>query len=182
MATGPRYKVDYRRKREGKTSYKKRLGLLKSGKTRLVVRKSNKYLLAQIVDYDEDGDKVVTTTRSDELKKFNWKCSTKNTPAAYLTGLLCGYKSKAKKINSAIVDLGLQPSTKGSRLYALIKGVLDAGLQIPVNKEIFPSDDRIKGKIISDYNKNDVVMKNFDETKSSIEKKFINKEVSKKNG
>lgn len=178
MATGPRYKVEYRRKREGKTSYKKRLNLLKSEKTRLVVRKSNKYVLAQIVDYSPDGDNVRVTTRSDELKKFNWKCSMKNTPAAYLTGLLCGYKSKAKKINSAIVDLGLQPSTKGSRLYAVIKGVLDAGLQIPVNKEIFPSDDRIKGKVISEYKKNDTIMKNFDETKSSIEKKFM----SKKNG
>ncbi len=182
MATGPRYKVGYRRKRGGKTNYKNRLDLLKSGKSRLVIRISNRYILAQIVDYDQDGDKVILTTRSDELKKFNWKCSMKNTPAAYLTGLLCGYKSKEKKINSAIVDVGLQPSTKGSRLYAVVKGAVDAGLQIPVNKEIFPSDERIKGQIISEYKKNDTVMKNFDETKNSMEKKFMNKEVNKKNG
>jgi len=168
MAKGPRYKVDYRRKREGKTNYRKRLNLLKSGKTRLVVRKSNKYVLAQFVNYNPDGDEVIITTRSDELKKFNWKFSTKNTPAAYLTGLLCGYKGKLKKINSAIVDLGLHKSTKGSKLYAVVKGVIDAGIEIPHDSKIFPDEDRIKGKIIASYTKNDEIIKNFDETKKLI--------------
>jgi len=170
MAKGPRYKVPYRRKRNGKTDYKKRLNLLKSGKPRLVVRISNRYITAQIVKYYPEGDKVVTTTRSYELKKFNWKYSNKNTPAAYLTGLLCGYKSIAKNISEAILDIGLKPSTKGSRVYAVVKGAIDAGMKIPVNEKIFPSEDRIKGKVISEYKKDDEIVKNFDETKELIKK------------
>ncbi|MGM0388528.1 MAG: 50S ribosomal protein L18, partial [Natrinema limicola] len=42
MATGPRYKVPMRRRREVRTDYHQRLRLLKSGKPRLVARKSNK--------------------------------------------------------------------------------------------------------------------------------------------
>ncbi|MEM2918960.1 MAG: 50S ribosomal protein L18 [Candidatus Altiarchaeota archaeon] len=175
MAYNARYKVDYRRKREGKTNYKKRLGLLKSGKSRLVVRKSNRYITAQIVDYNAEGDKVVLTTRSSELKKFNWRFSMKNTPAAYLTGLIIGYKAKAKDIKSAILDIGLQKSTKGSCIYSLVKGAIDAGLEIPVGEEIFPDEDRITGKVISDYRKNDEIMKNFEETKNLIEEKLSNK-------
>jgi len=43
MATGPRYKVPMRRRREVRTDYHQRLRLLKSGKPRLVARKSNKH-------------------------------------------------------------------------------------------------------------------------------------------
>lgn len=175
MAYNARYKVDYRRKREGKTNYKRRLGLLKSGKSRLVVRKSNRYITAQIVNYNAEGDKVILTIRSNELKKFNWKFSMKNTPAAYLTGLIVGYKAKLKNINSAILDIGLQRSTKGSCIYALVKGAIDAGLEVPADEEIFPDEDRIKGKVISDYRKSDEIMKNFEETKNLIEKNLGNK-------
>ena len=45
MATGPRYAVKFRRRREGKTDYKKRLNLLKSELPRFIVRISNKYIL-----------------------------------------------------------------------------------------------------------------------------------------
>lgn len=176
MAYNARYKVDYRRKREGRTNYRKRLELLKSGKSRLVVRKSNRYITAQIVDYNDKGDKVILTTRSSELKKFNWKFSMRNTPAAYLTGLIIGYKAKLKNINSAILDIGLQRSTKGSCIYALVKGAIDAGLKVPISEEIFPDEDRIKGKVISGYRKNDEIMKNFEETKKLIEEKLKVKE------
>ena len=44
MAKGKRYSVKFRRRREGKTNYKKRLAFVKSDLPRLVVRRSNKYL------------------------------------------------------------------------------------------------------------------------------------------
>jgi len=47
-AKGPSYVVYYRRRREGKTDYAKRLALVKSGKTRMVVRRSNKGLVIQL--------------------------------------------------------------------------------------------------------------------------------------
>ena len=48
MATGAKYVVQYRRKRELRTNYRKRLNLLKSGLTRLIARPSNKHLVLQL--------------------------------------------------------------------------------------------------------------------------------------
>jgi large subunit ribosomal protein L18 len=151
MATGATYAVQYRRKREQKTNYKKRLNLLKSGVTRFVVRPSNKNILAQLVNYEENGDKVLVTVKSNELGKLGWTHATSNTPAAYLTGLLCGVKGKGKGVEKAILDTGLFPQTKGSRIYACLKGLVDSGIETPVNPEIFPSEDRITGKTIGSY-------------------------------
>ena len=86
--------LQYRRKQQGKTDYKKRLALLKSGLPRLVIRGSNKNMQVQLVEYQEDGDKVLATTRASDLKKQGWNKSTGNLPAAYLTGLLLAKKSK----------------------------------------------------------------------------------------
>lgn len=143
--------VPYRRKREGKTDYRKRLKLLLSHKPRLVIRKSLDNVIAQIVEYGEKGDKVVVSAHSNELKKLGWKFGKGNVPAAYLTGLLAGVKAKKKKVTEAVLDLGLQASVKGSRIYACLKGVLDAGINIPHDKGILPSDDRVLGKHIADY-------------------------------
>lgn len=140
-------KVKFKRRREEKTDYNKRLGLLKSKKTRVVVRKSLSNIIVQFVNYETSGDKTLVTASSMELKKMGYK-STGNIPAAYLTGLLAGKKAKDKKVTEAVLDLGIQIKTKGSRLYAALKGVLDAGINVPHSPEILPSDDRISGKHI----------------------------------
>ncbi|MBL7051634.1 MAG: 50S ribosomal protein L18 [Nanoarchaeota archaeon] len=142
--------VQYRRKREGKTNYRKRLELLKSMKLRLVVRKSLRNVIVQIVEYNVDGDKTLVMVSSKELKKYGWSGYCRNTPSAYLVGLLCGVKAKEKKISEAILDLGLHPSRKGTILYSVLKGVIDSGVNIAHSPEIFPSEDRIMGKHISD--------------------------------
>lgn len=161
--------IPYRRKLSGRTNYKKRLKLLVSGSPRLVVRKSNKNITVQLVNYAEDGDNVVVTANSSELRKLGWNFATGNLPAAYLTGLLAGKKAVSKKIVSAIADLGLQTPAKGSRLYAAIKGACDAGLTVSCSDEAFPSQDRIKGKHIASYNKKEAdIEKGFEELKSKI--------------
>jgi large subunit ribosomal protein L18 len=96
------------------------------------------------------------------LKKIGWT-KTGNVPAAYLTGLLAGKKAKEKNVTEAVLDLGLQTSTKGSRIYAALKGVLDAGINVPHSKDILPSEDRIIGKHISEE-----IAKQFDEIKKKI--------------
>ncbi len=143
--------VPYRRKKAGKTNYKKRLKLLLSQKTRLVVRKSSKNILAQLVNYNADGDHVIVAATSHELAKIGWPFSRKNLPASYLTGLLLGQKARSKKIKEAILDVGLHTSVKGNRVYALVKGVLDAGLNVPHNESILPSQERISGQHIVQY-------------------------------
>ena len=155
--------LSYKRKREGKTDYRKRLKLLKSDKLRFVVRKSLNNILTQIVKYEPNGDKILVSVHSNQLKKFGWKYHRGNTPAAYLTGLLCALKAKKQNINEAILDLGLQSSIKNSICYAAVKGAIDAGLKIPVDKEILPQENRITGQFISKE-----INQNFIETKNKI--------------
>ncbi|MCD6477365.1 MAG: 50S ribosomal protein L18 [Candidatus Aenigmarchaeota archaeon] len=169
----------FRRRREKKTNYRRRLGLVKSGRTRLVIRKSLKNMVIQFIDYNEKGDQTLLTVNSKLLKKKGWKYSTGNVPSSYLLGLLAGTMAKKKNITDAILDIGLQRSTKGSRIYAALKGVIDAGVNVPADESIFPSEERIKGKHISDYTskasgnqfsklKPTDIEANFNETKERI--------------
>ncbi len=143
--------VQFRRKRKGLTNYKKRLKLLLSGKRRLVIRKSLKNILAQVVEYTPQGDKVVLSAHSSELDKFGWKAGKGNVPGAYLTGLLLAKRAKEKGLNDFVLDMGFNKSVKGSRIYAVIKGVFDVGINVPHSADILPSEDRIKGDHIKKY-------------------------------
>jgi large subunit ribosomal protein L18 len=143
--------LSYKRKREGRTNYRKRLKMLVSGTSRLVVRRTNKNIIVQVVNYSDRGDAVVVTTNSTELKKLGWNHATGNLPAAYLTGMLAAQKAKKKGVEKVIVDLGLQPPKGGSRLYAAVKGAKDNGLEVPASEDVFPSADRLSGKHIAAY-------------------------------
>lgn len=139
------------RRRQGYTDYRKRLKLVKSGLHRLVIRRGSRRIVVQIVKSRAGGDETLVTVGSEVLRKYGWKASLKSVPAAYLTGLLAGKKALEKGVEKTIVDIGVYRSVKGSRLYAVVKGALDAGLEIPVSEEVLPSDERIHGKHISDY-------------------------------
>lgn len=151
MATGTTYAVKFRRKREQKTNYKKRLNLLKSHRIRFISRPSNKNIICQLIEYHEDGDKILAHANSSDLKKMGWNHSTSNTPAAYLTGLLCGVNGKKKGVTDAILDTGLNPHIKGSKIYASLKGLVDSGIESPVDESVFPSEGRLKGAAIASY-------------------------------
>ena len=146
-----RQTIHYRRKREGRTDYKKRLEYLKSGKPRLVVRKTVNNTIVSIVEYHPDGDKVITTFNSKDLKKLNWDISTGNIPAAYLAGYIAAKKALGKNVKEAILDLGMQATVKKGRLFAALKGAVDAGLNIPHSEEAFPDEERLLGKHIEDH-------------------------------
>ncbi len=163
MARNAVYRVKMRRRREGKTDYRKRLAYLKSGKPRAVVRKTLRYIIVQIVEYHEDGDRILVGVNSFHLKKYGWQGSFKNTPAAYLAGYLAGKLALKKGIEEAILDIGLQSPVKGSRVFAALRGMVDAGLEIPHSEEVYPDDSRIKGEHISEN-----VAKMFDEVKAKI--------------
>ncbi len=143
-ATGPIYAVHFRRRRNGRTDYYKRLAHLKSQKTRMVVRKTNKYIIVQFAGFDIKGDKVIVSVTSKALTKFGYpgKC---NTASAYLTGFLCGKKALAKGVKEAILDIGLHNATKGSAVFGALKGAVDAGIGMPLSEEILPSKERMEG-------------------------------------
>jgi len=164
MKHGPRYRVKIRRHREGRTDYRTRLKLLKCRKTRIIVRKSLKNTQVQFVEYTSGGDKVLTSANSKELiKKYNWKFSVSTTPAAYLTGLIAGKKAKEHGINEGVLDIGRNMPTKGSKLFAALKGVIDAGINCPHDDSIIPSEDRIMGKHL-----NNEIMPVVNEIKSKV--------------
>jgi large subunit ribosomal protein L18 len=156
---------EFRRKREAKTNYKKRLSLLLSEKPRLVIRKSLKNIIVQIIEYAPDGDKVISGANSKELeKKFQWKAGRSNMPSAYLTGYLLGKKAAKKDIKEAVLDLGLNEGAKGGKFYAALKGVLDAGIDVPHSEKILPDEKRLNGSHISEE-----VAKSLEEIKKKIE-------------
>jgi large subunit ribosomal protein L18 len=148
---GKKRTVPYRRKRQSRTNYKKRLALLKSGQGRLVIRRSLNTITTQIITYNPDGDKVVVSATSRELAKMGWKGHKANIPSAYLTGLLLGVKAKKAKVSKAVIDLGLQIPRQGGRLFAALKGAVDAGMDISHAAEALPSDERVSGKHIVEY-------------------------------
>jgi len=152
MATGPGYRVPLRRRREGKTNYRSRRALVLSKTPRLIVRLTLKNTILQIAEAEAVGDKIVVTAHSRELAKtYGWLGSGGNVPAAYLTGLLCGFKAISKGIGNVFLDIGLHIPTKGSRIFTALKGVLDAGLEVPHNESILPDESRISGEHIVDY-------------------------------
>lgn len=144
--------VQFRRKREGKTDYRKRLKLLLSNKPRAVIRKSLKNITVQFIEYSSKGDKVIAAASSKELeKKYSWKISRSNIPCAYLTGLIAGKKCVEKGLKEAVLDMGLAESVKGSRIYAALKGISDAGVKIKHSEEVLPSKDALSGGQIAKY-------------------------------
>ena len=147
--------VPKRRRREGKTDYARRLKLLTSNKPRLVVRKTNRYIIAQIIISKEAKDKVVVGITSKKLREYDWPYSLKSIPACYLTGLLIGKMAKEKNIQEAILDIGLQRATKGNRVFATLLGA-SKFIAIPHSTEILPSEERILGKHIQDEIENKV--------------------------
>lgn len=137
----------YTRRRNLKTNYAKRLALLKSGKSRVVLRISNLYANIQYVEHNTKGDVIKFALLSKDLKEYGWTEGFKSVPAVYLAGYLFGKEVLKKKLNkNVILDLGLQNAFKKGRLFACVKGIIDSGLNLPADKEAFPSEDRIKGK------------------------------------
>ena len=150
MARGPHYRVPRRRRREGKTNYYKRYRILKSGqKVRAVVRKTNKYIVVQLIEFSPKGDVTHVGVSSKALFKFGWRGDPNNTSAAYLIGLLAGLMAKSRGIAYAVPDIGLHRPSRGARVFAALKGLNDAGVSVPVSKEVIPSEERIRGKHIA---------------------------------
>ncbi|MBS7645230.1 MAG: 50S ribosomal protein L18 [Candidatus Bathyarchaeia archaeon] len=154
MAKGSRYNLPYRRRREGKTDYRRRMRLILSGKPRFVVRASNKYVIVQVVEARIEGDRVLASAHSKELtSKYGWRGGCGNTPAAYLTGLLAGSRALKSGVSEAILDIGVRRATRGAKVFAALKGGLDAGLEIPHSDEVIPSLERIRGEHVAGYAK-----------------------------
>ncbi|MEW5897050.1 MAG: 50S ribosomal protein L18 [Nanoarchaeota archaeon] len=144
--------VYYRRRREGKTDYQRRLKLLLSSKKRLVVRFTNSKIIAQVISFAQKGDKIIAATDSAMLRKLGWPYSCKNIPSAYLLGLAIGKKALDKSCKEAILDTGMRNPLHKGKVYAFLKGVLDSGMDVPCGDEtVFPEKNRLEGAHVQEY-------------------------------
>lgn len=151
MAHRKHLTIAYKRKREQKTNYSSRLKLLLSRTPRLVARFTNQRVIAQVILFSSSGDKVDVAVDSSTLRKFGWNYSLKNIPASYLTGLLVGKKALQKGCSTVIFDTGFKTPLQKGKVYAFLKGVVDSGLEVPYEGELFPEEGRLAGKHIEDY-------------------------------
>jgi len=156
-------KTDYfaRRKmvRQDKDKYNTR-------KYRLIVRFTCSKVICQIAYSTILGDKIVAQANSKELANFGVPCGYTNYAAAYATGLLVArrvlkkfgldedFKGKEeldgedyhiedeetedKRPFKVILDVGLQRTCVGARMWGALKGAADGGLHVPHNMKNFP--------------------------------------------
>jgi len=182
-----RYQVKFMRRRQGKTNYKARRILLKrdrskydTRKYRLVVRKTNRKIVAQIIYATLTGDRVTCAASSDELTRYGVKLGHTNYPAAYCTGLLLARRVlKQFKLDkkyegcsevtgewhenmpeeeddanplTAYLDVGLTRTSTGNNVFGVLKGAVDGGLNVPHSERRFPGWDAEANDGEGDYN------------------------------
>lgn len=145
------YTSTFRRIRERKTNYRKREKLLIGKKDFVTVNVSDQNVSAQLIRPELLGDKVMASVHSNELLSYGWKGSRKNIPSCYLVGLLLGRKCIQKKITRAILYIGKRHFT--TKIAACLKGMSEAGLEMPFSEEILPTEERIQGNHIAEYAK-----------------------------
>jgi large subunit ribosomal protein L18 len=138
-----------KRIRQDKTNYHKRAAVLIGRHSFISVKVSDQNVATQILKATPTGDMVITSCHSRELLKHGWKGSLNNLPACYLTGLLLGKKALDKGVSKAVLYIGNDRFT--SRVAACLKGITEAGVNVPVSDESLPPDDRTSGEHIAKY-------------------------------
>jgi len=98
-----RYQVKLRRRREGKTDYKRRRQLViqaknkyNSPKYRFIVRFTNKDIVCQVASSEIQGDRILCAAYAHELPRYGIKAGLTNYAAAYAVGLLCARRLLTK--------------------------------------------------------------------------------------
>ena len=138
-----------KRRKQNKTDYLGRLKLLKSGKPRVVFRRTNKYIIVQYITSKQAQDKIVLGFTSKDLMNYGWKNesgSLKSIPASYLTGYLIGKQIIKKGLETPIVDFGMIRVLHKTNTYAFLKGLIDSEIKIKCEKG-FPDEEKIKGNV-----------------------------------
>lgn len=138
-----------KRIRSDKTNYRRRAAVLIGRHSFVTIKVTDQNIFVQLLKPTPTGDVVIASAHSRELVKHGWKGALNNLPACYLTGLLLGKKVLEKGAPKAVIYLGMYKFT--SRVAACIRGLVNAGVNIPVSEESLPEDDRITGKHIADY-------------------------------
>jgi large subunit ribosomal protein L5e len=155
-----------------------------TAKYRLVARFTNTRVIAQIAWSTIEGDRILMHADSSELAKYGVKVGLKNYAAAYCTGLLLARRMLEKvgladafkgqeKADGAeyhveddfdgerrpfkvVLDVGLKPTSTGSKVFGVLKGAVDGGLHVPHNTKRFPgykAADKGEGEYDAEFHK-----------------------------
>lgn len=153
MAKGRNQRLRFKRRRNAETDYHRRSRMLRGGSPRAVVRVSNTQVTCQLVAYEPDGDRILESVTGKSLvdsHKWPADASRKSVPACYLVGYAMAKSALSNGHSEAILDIGLAASSSGNRTYAALRGMVEAGLEIPHSEDVLPSDDRINGEHIGE--------------------------------
>ncbi len=150
MKTSKTYKAPFRRRKEQKTDYSRRLKRVKSDMPRFVVRRSNAHVQAQLIAYDPAGDRVIASAHTKEFEANGWKSNKNNSPAAYLVGKLAARRARIAHAEKAQFDIGFATAVHRGVVFAALKGAVDGGLAIPHDPAVLPSADRVNAKHLPD--------------------------------
>lgn len=158
-------KTDYYQRKRLITQHKAKYS---SPKYRLVVRITNRDVICQIISSTLTGDVVLTAAYSHELPKYGIQHGLTNWSACYATGLLVARRALQKlgldetysgveeiegefELTEAVedgprpfkvfLDIGLQRTTTGARVFGALKGASDGGLFVPHSPSRFPGWD-----------------------------------------
>jgi len=202
-----RFQVKYRRRREGKTDYYARQRLViqdknkyNTPKYRLVVRRTNKDVIAQIAYSKIEGDYIMSAAYSHELPRYGVKVGLTNYAACYCTGLLLArrlltklnladtYKGQEEADGDqymveeeegprpfqAFLDVGLARTSTGARVFGVLKGAVDGGLAIPHSQKRFPgyADGELDVEVHKNYIFGGHVSNYMDELEEEDEEAF----------
>jgi large subunit ribosomal protein L18 len=138
-----------KRIRTHKTNYRKREALLISKLDFVTIKISNQNVIAQVLKPEIQGDIVRVSAHSRELRRYGWKGSLNSLPACFLVGLVLGRKALEKGVDKAVLYIGNKPFT--SRIAACMKGIVQAGINIPISSESYPTEHRLNGQHIAEY-------------------------------
>jgi len=168
-----RFQTKFRRRRQGKTDYYARKALIiqdkdkyNTPKYRFVPRITNQRVLCQVIYSTIQGDRILCSADSYELRRWGVKAGLANYAACYATGLLCARRllnqtgldklyagakktegedydvfteyKEGRKPFKAVLDVGLVRTTTGNRVFGCLKGACDGGLHIPHSNKRYP--------------------------------------------
>jgi len=165
-------------------------------KYRLIVRFTNKNIVCQIAHAKVEGDVVICAAYSHELPRYGVKVGLTNYAAAYCTGLLLARRLLAK-LNLAelypgqtevdgdeycveslddqpaafrcYLDVGLNRTTTGARVFGALKGAVDGGLEINHSVSRFPGFDEESEEFNAEVHRGHIFGKNIGEYMKNLQ-------------
>jgi len=165
-------------------------------KYRLIVRFTNKNIVCQIAHAKIEGDVIVGAAYSHELPRYGIKVGLTNYAASYCTGLLLArrlltklnlhelyegqtevdgdeYNVESLDDGAAAfrcnLDVGLNRTTTGARVFGALKGAVDGGLEINHSVSRFPGYDEESDELNAEVHRGHIFGKNIGEYMRSLQ-------------